>query len=105
MQHHLHEELTTQRTPLIDMPSQNGSEGDCGPSQTAAVVRDVLNGLAELDRELITLTAWEQLSTADAARVVGISPTSARVRLHRARRRLAAHPQLRRLLGAEVSNG
>ncbi|WP_432537796.1 RNA polymerase sigma factor [Kineococcus arenarius] len=99
----LHEELAQQRPLLADDQIENEMEGSDGPSRTAAVVRDALAGLVELDRELITLTAWEQLSTADAARVVGISATGARVRLHRARRRLAAHPQLRRLLGEEVA--
>jgi RNA polymerase sigma-70 factor (ECF subfamily) len=54
---------------------------------------DLPRALAELsdrDRELLTLVAWDGLSAAEAARVVGCSPATARVRLHRARRRLAA---------------
>lgn len=53
----------------------------------------VLAGLARLrddDRELLLLVAWEDLSPADAARVLEISPVAARTRLHRARRRLRA---------------
>ncbi|OJU84652.1 MAG: hypothetical protein BGO11_11255 [Solirubrobacterales bacterium 70-9] len=46
-------------------------------------------GLAEADRELLRLVAWEGLSARDAALVVGCSPGAARVRLHRARRKLA----------------
>lgn len=68
------------------------------PSSAADVVRAALDTLNELDQELITLTAWEQLSIADAARVVGMTATTARVRLHRARRRLGAHPDLLRLV-------
>nr|WP_240895024.1 sigma factor-like helix-turn-helix DNA-binding protein [Kineococcus siccus] len=66
-----------------------------------------MEAVNEPDRELITLTAWEQLSTADAARVMGITATTARVRLHRARRRLAAHPDLLRLVdeGAPAGPG
>lgn len=46
-------------------------------------------GLEEDDRELLRLVAWEGLSTRDAAAVIGCSPGAARVRLHRARRKLA----------------
>jgi RNA polymerase sigma factor (sigma-70 family) len=45
--------------------------------------------LSESDRELLLLLAWEGLSNEDAARVLEIRPRALRVRLHRARRRLA----------------
>ncbi|MGH3936920.1 MAG: sigma factor-like helix-turn-helix DNA-binding protein, partial [Pseudonocardiaceae bacterium] len=47
-----------------------------------------LDQLSSEDAELIRLIAWEDLTPAEAGRVVGISPGVARVRLHRARRRL-----------------
>lgn len=47
-----------------------------------------LHRLREQDRELLTLTNWEGLSPAETARVLGIQPGAARVRLHRARARL-----------------
>jgi RNA polymerase sigma-70 factor (ECF subfamily) len=34
------------------------------------------------------LTAWEELSSTDAAKVLGCSATAYRIRLHRARKRL-----------------
>jgi RNA polymerase sigma-70 factor (ECF subfamily) len=84
------------------------AEGEAGDSSTpespneddrrGAAVRRALASLSDLDRELVTLTTWERLSTADAARVVGITAGTARVRLHRARARLARHPRLRALL-------
>ena len=40
------------------------------------------------DREVVLLVAWEDLDTADLALALGISTSAARVRLHRARRRL-----------------
>lgn len=40
------------------------------------------------DRELLMLTAWEGLSPKEVAEVLGIAPTAARVRIHRARARL-----------------
>jgi len=48
-----------------------------------------LAGLSEPDRELVLLICWEGLSSREAAMVVGCSPIAARVRLHRARARLA----------------
>lgn len=62
-------------------------------------VRQALELLSEVDRELITLTTWERLTTAEAARVLGITAGTARVRLHRARVRLARHPRLQAVLG------
>lgn len=66
--------------------------------QRSAAVRQALASLSDLDRELVTLTTWEGLSPADAARVVGITAGTARVRLHRARARLARHPRIQGLL-------
>jgi RNA polymerase sigma-70 factor (ECF subfamily) len=69
-----------------------------GGGRPDEAVRRALDSLSDVDRELITLTIWEQLSPAEAARVVGITANTARVRLHRARARLARHPALRELL-------
>ncbi len=41
------------------------------------------------DQEGLALVAWEELTVAEAARVLGCSPPVFSVRLHRARRRLA----------------
>jgi RNA polymerase sigma-70 factor (ECF subfamily) len=48
-----------------------------------------LAGLREVDAEVLRLDAWEQLSAASIAAVLGIEPAAARQRLHRARRNLA----------------
>ena len=45
--------------------------------------------LNEPEREVLRLIAWDGLDTRDAARVFGCSPGAFRVRLHRARRKLA----------------
>ena len=68
-------------------------------------VRRALGSLSDLDRELVTLTTWERLSPAEAARAVGITAGTARVRLHRARARLARHPELRALLSKADGGG
>jgi RNA polymerase sigma-70 factor (ECF subfamily) len=62
-------------------PHTTESHGDLG-------VVDALARLSELDREAITLVAWEGLTPNEAAVVVGRSPVAFRVRLHRAKRRL-----------------
>jgi len=46
--------------------------------------------LSEGDREVLRLVAWEGLSLAEAATVLGCSAIAARVRFHRAKSRLAA---------------
>jgi RNA polymerase sigma-70 factor, ECF subfamily len=49
--------------------------------------------LSDTDREVLSLTAWEELSVRDAARVLGVPASVFSVRLHRARRRLERHLQ------------
>jgi RNA polymerase sigma-70 factor (ECF subfamily) len=55
-------------------------------------LRAALLALSPLDREVVLLTAWFDLSSADAAQALGITPSAFRMRAARARRRLrAAH--------------
>ena len=49
-----------------------------------------VRALPELDRELVTLVSWEGLSPTEAALALQMNPVTARVRLHRARKRLRA---------------
>jgi RNA polymerase sigma-70 factor (ECF subfamily) len=51
-------------------------------------VLKALSRLSDAERELLMLVAWEGLSTAQAGEVLSISSVAARVRLHRAKRRL-----------------
>ncbi|MGA9761932.1 MAG: sigma-70 family RNA polymerase sigma factor [Gaiellaceae bacterium] len=55
---------------------------------SAEAVRAALATLDERDRELLTLSAWEELSPAQIATVVGRPAGLVRVQLHRARRKL-----------------
>jgi RNA polymerase sigma-70 factor (ECF subfamily) len=50
-------------------------------------VQAALDGLPPADREVLELLAWEGLSAAQAADVLGCSRAAIAVRLHRARRR------------------
>jgi RNA polymerase sigma-70 factor, ECF subfamily len=51
---------------------------------------EALARLGDRDRELLTLTAWEDLAPAQIAKVIGQPVGVVRVRLHRARGRLRA---------------
>ena len=53
-------------------------------------LRDALLALSPLDREAVVLTAWFDLSSADVAQALGITPAAFRMRAARARRRLRA---------------
>ena len=68
----------------IDTESRPTEESDRAP------VLEALRTLREADRELLLLVAWDGLSTREAARVLDCSAVAVRIRLHRARRRLAA---------------
>ena len=49
----------------------------------------VFRALPDGDRELLSLVAWEGLDHGEVATVLGCSRNAVRIRLHRARRRLA----------------
>jgi len=55
-----------------------------------SALRSALETLSERDREVLLLTAWDDLSRSQVAAVVGCSRGTVAVRLLRARRRLAA---------------
>lgn len=52
-------------------------------------VTRALRSLSADDQEILMLSAWEDLTPKDIAEVLNISPNTARVRIHRARTRLA----------------
>lgn len=53
-------------------------------------VQAALDALDEADRELLMLLAWDDLSRVEVAQVLGCSPATLRVRLHRARSQFRA---------------
>ncbi len=59
-----------------------------GDGLAASELGRALALLPEPDREVLLLAGWDGLTPAQIATVVGCSPPAARVRLHRARRRL-----------------
>ncbi len=72
----LHAELSTAYQP----PQYTGA---------AARIAAALRSLPEADREVLTLASWEELDAGEIAEVLGCSRNAVRIRLHRARRRLA----------------
>jgi RNA polymerase sigma-70 factor (ECF subfamily) len=71
----------------VERPIGNEFEGVGNERSLAAAFA----GLSEVDRETLRLIAWERLPVKDAARAAGCSVAAFAVRLHRARRRLAAN--------------
>lgn len=91
-----HRRTSQQVTPVDDLDDLPSRRPDApADSMREDLVRQALTRLPEVDRELLTLTVWERLPIVEAAVVVGLSANAARVRLHRARKRLADDPTLR----------
>lgn len=71
------------------------AQSDVTPSFAEGLEGDLtlayaLRRLAQRDREILLLAAWERLDRAGLAMALGCSKTAAAVRLHRARKRLTA---------------
>ncbi len=65
------------------------ASADAAPGAADPRVAQAFGALSESDREILRLVAWEELTVADAATVLGVSTASAESRLRRARARLA----------------
>src|SRR3954447_26760924 len=74
---------------LLDLQPQ-GAGPDPADRVADGELRAALMSLSPLDREAVVLTAWFDLSSADAAQAPGITPSAFRMRAARARRRLRA---------------
>jgi RNA polymerase sigma factor (sigma-70 family) len=60
------------------------------PAQISSELADALRDLTGHEREALMLVAWDGLTPAEGAVAAGCSAAAFRVRLHRARRRVAA---------------
>lgn len=72
--------LATERPDVAQAPALDALD-----EALAAALRRIPDD----DRELLCLLAWERLTRAEAARALGCGPAALRLRLHRARRRIA----------------
>lgn len=79
--HRLADDATTGTTAVDDVAESMVLRGS---------IRDALMRMRPQDREIVTLVAWQGFSTEQLATSLGCSKALASLRLHRARRRLAA---------------
>lgn len=77
------------RSALADRLRQ-GLREEAAPADADLELRAALAALAERDRELVLLVAWEGFGVAEAGAVLGLRPDAARARYSRARARLRA---------------
>jgi len=78
------------RQELIERLKDEARSHVPGPNtEQRAAVADVLVRLRERDREVLMLSYWDELTTAELAQTLGCSPSAAAVRLHRARHAFA----------------
>ena len=75
-----HAELTDEVEHLYAVPSHHSEPDGVG---------EAMDMLADSDRELLALALWEELDPGEIATVLDCSRNAARIRLHRARKRLA----------------
>nr|WP_240393981.1 sigma-70 family RNA polymerase sigma factor [Corynebacterium lactis] len=75
---------------LISVHSRTGQAAQSAEEIVTGPMRilDALATLAEADQEVLRLHTWEALSPEQMAVALQVSPATARVRLHRARKRL-----------------
>jgi RNA polymerase sigma-70 factor, ECF subfamily len=86
----LGERLAAERDAGVSLsPDVVVGEGFDGGGEIEDRVRRALCSLRADDRELLAMIAWDGLQNREAAVVLGCSPRTLAVRLHRARRRLA----------------
>lgn len=83
------------RPPVPGWPADDGCDWAAVDARVDAVgrraeLRAVVSALTDDEREVLLMVAWDGLSPAEAARVLGISPEASRARLSRARRRAQA---------------
>jgi RNA polymerase sigma-70 factor (ECF subfamily) len=79
---------TTDSTAVAETTGAGDSVADEAVRRDQAV--RVLERLSDDDREVLLLTVWEGLDAAGLATALSVSQSAAKVRLHRARRRLQA---------------
>jgi RNA polymerase sigma-70 factor (ECF subfamily) len=74
-------------SPIPSLPDD--PESLVGSAEVRAKLRRCIDGLPETYRTVVLLRDIEELDTAEAAAVLGVTETAVKVRLHRARQALA----------------
>jgi RNA polymerase sigma factor (sigma-70 family) len=80
------------RSALVERlgPEAPTAEDRLATVEERDALRGALAGLSEIDREVLLLTAWDDLDRSQVAKALGCSQANVAVRLFRARRRLEA---------------
>lgn len=86
-------------------PEAAGSSDPVTAVAERDAVRSVLASLSEDDREVLLLTAWDDLDRGEVARALGCSRANVAVRLFRARRRLEAAVASDALYPTQIAGG
>ncbi|MEE2524472.1 sigma-70 family RNA polymerase sigma factor [Pseudarthrobacter sp. J75] len=78
------------REQLVErLEAEARTQATGGNDGQRAAVADVLQRLNDRDREVLMLSYWDDLTTAELAESLKCSPSAAAVRLHRARKAFA----------------
>ena len=86
----LHARRRIEGRRLLDAPGLLRIEERLDAERGSRRLYRAMADLSDEDRALLELVALDGLSVADAARVLGVKPGTARVRLHRSRARVTA---------------
>jgi RNA polymerase sigma-70 factor (ECF subfamily) len=78
---------------LLDEEEASRIEGRIDAAARSRRLYEAMDRLGEDERAVLELVAIDELTVAEAATAVGVRPVTARVRLHRARRKLRADLQ------------
>jgi RNA polymerase sigma-70 factor (ECF subfamily) len=78
------QERVAARVAAVDPPEQ----ATPGPGERDDALAEAIAALRPDDAELLRLWAWEQLTSAEIATALNITPNAASIRLHRARQQL-----------------
>lgn len=74
---------------LVERLTRTESPAELPASEDHPQVRDALAVLRPLDREIVTLWAWEGLAPREIATVTGLTANAVSIRLHKAKKVLA----------------
>lgn len=81
------QERLAAKVATVDPPAETVPGPDAGDGRDEALDA-ALGRLTDTEAELIRLWAWEQLTPAEIARVLDLTPNAVSIRLHRAREKL-----------------
>lgn len=82
------QERLAAKVAVVDPPARSLPGPDADPGGSDPRLDEALATLSETEAELVRLWAWEQLTPAEIAAVLGLTPNAVSIRLHRARAKL-----------------